>query len=340
MSIGGRDSIAVPGPGRMIGVSQSSAEQHPSRVVVVLSVLGAVACGALVAVQSRFNGDLGTRSADRLFAAVVSFGVGLLLIGLVTIGRRSGRAGLRTAWQSFRSGTPPRWLFFGGLFGAVTVLSQTTTVGVLGVAMFTVALVAGQVLSGLIVDRTGFAGVLRKPLTPNRVLGAGLTVAAALLAGIPQLRGEATVLLLLLLPFLAGCLNSFQFAMNGRIRLLTHSAPTATTVNFTVGLLALLIAFGGKLLATGRPPTPPAEWWLYLGGAIGVLVIGANTVLVRHIGVLLLLMATIAGQVLASLIIDALFFHHAPPLSTLIGAAITMIGVLVAAAPKRRVAID
>ncbi|TDO91913.1 DMT family transporter [Enemella evansiae] len=320
-------------------MTTATAEQHPSRIVVVISVLGAIGCGALVAVQSRINGDLAVRSADQLFAAVMSFAVGLVLVATITLCRRSGRAGLRTAWQRFRAGTPPRWLYFGGLFGGVTVLSQTVTVGVLGVALFTVAVVAGQVLSGLVVDRTGFAGVLRKPLTPTRLLGAGLAISAALLAAVPQF-GSGAPVLLLALPFLAGCLNSFQFAMNGRVRLVTDSAPTATTINFTIGLVALLVAFGVRLLATGCVPTPPTQWWLYLGGAIGVLVIGANTVLVRHIGVLLLLMATIAGQVVASLIIDALFFHHAPPPSTLIGAAITMIGVLVAAAPKRRVAID
>lgn len=318
-------------------MTPTSSDQHPSRVVIVISVLGAIACGALVAVQSRINGDLAVRSSDQLFAAVMSFGVGLVLVAAIAISRRSGRAGLGTAWQRFRAGTPPRWLFFGGLFGGVTVLSQTVTVGVLGVALFTVAVVAGQVLSGLVVDRTGFAGVLRKPLTATRVLGAALAITAALLAAVPQF-GRGAPVLLLALPFLAGCLNSFQFAMNGRVRLVTDSAPTATTINFAVGLVALLVAFGVRLLATGRAPTPPTQWWLYLGGAIGVLVIGANTVLVRHIGVLLLLMATIAGQVLASLIIDALFFHHAPPLSTLIGAAITMIGVLVAAAPRRRTA--
>lgn len=311
-------------------------EHHPSRAVVLLSVLGAMGCGAIVAGQSRINGDLAVRSGDQLFATALSFSSGLVLIAAITACRRSGRAGLRTAWQSFRSGTPPRWLYLGGVFGAVTVLSQTVTVGVLGVALFTVAIVGGQVLGGLIVDRTGFAGVLRQPLTSPRLIGAGLAIGAALLAAIPQLRSGAP-LLLLGLPFLAGCLNSFQFAMNGRIRLLTRSAPTATTINFGVGMMLVLIAFGIRLLSTNHRPTPPTQWWLYLGGAIGVLVIGANTVLVRHIGVLLLLMATIAGQVLASLALDGLLLHRPLPASTLVGAAITLLGVLVAASRRRAI---
>ncbi len=53
-------------------------------------------------------------------------------------------------------------MLLGGACGALTVSTQGLTAGILGVSLFTVGVVAGQTLHGLVLDRIGFgpAGVV------------------------------------------------------------------------------------------------------------------------------------------------------------------------------------
>ena len=50
----------------------------------------------------------------------------------------------------------------GGAAGALTVATQGLAVGVIGVSLFTVGVVAGQAMNGLVLDRVGYgpAGVV------------------------------------------------------------------------------------------------------------------------------------------------------------------------------------
>ena len=61
--------------------------------------------------------------------------------------------------------------------------------GLLGVALFTVATVTGQTLSGLLVDRLGIGPAGKKSITGIRVLGSVLTIAAVAWAVSPRFGG-------------------------------------------------------------------------------------------------------------------------------------------------------
>src|SRR5699024_9978870 len=80
------------------------------------------------------------------------------------------------------SGRQPWWILVGGVCGGALVLSQGLTVATLGAALFTVAVVAGQSSSGLAVDRAGLGPASAMHLTWTRVLGAGLTAVAVVIA--------------------------------------------------------------------------------------------------------------------------------------------------------------
>jgi transporter family-2 protein len=54
----------------------------------------------------------------------------------------------------------------------------------------------------------------------------------------------------------------------------------------------------------GLPAHWPSEWWLYAGGLLGILFVLASVAVVRAVGVLMLGVGSIAGQVLASLAFD------------------------------------
>ncbi len=293
----------------------------------------------MVAVQSRINGELGVRLADGIAAAVVSFGVGLLILLVLVPATPGGRRGLAALRGALRTGTLRPWQCLGGVCGAFLVATQGLTIGALGVAVFTVAVVAGQSGSSLLVDRAGIGPTGRQPVTPNRLIGAMLTVLAVLLAVGDRL-GDPDALALALLPLAAGVGIAWQQAVNGRVRAASGSAMTATLVNFTVGTAALLVTFAVDLAVRGRPAGAfPDEPWLYLGGPLGIVFIALAAALVRFTGVLLLGLATIAGQIVGAVLLDLVLPTAAshPGLDTLLGAALTMVAVLVAAfGPTRR----
>jgi len=130
----------------------------------------AVAGGAALALQSRLNGSLGERVGSPLVAALVSFGGGLAVLAVVVAARKPLRRALRAAAAARQAW----WRYGGGALGAALVAVAAAAVPVIGVATFTVGVVAGQVGGGLLVDRLGLGPGGRHALTLPRVAGAGV----------------------------------------------------------------------------------------------------------------------------------------------------------------------
>jgi transporter family-2 protein len=319
----------------------SSTRQHH-----LIGLVAAFGIGMLVAVQSRLNGELGDVLGDGVAAALVSFGSGLLILLIGTALVPAIRRSLGKVWQAIRQ--PMRgygglrwWQCLGGLGGAYLVATQSITVSVIGVAVFTVAVVAGQAVSSLIVDRLGLGPAGPQSFTTLRVVGALIALVAVVLAVSDQL-SHPDGLLLAVLPALGGVGTAVQQAINGRVARTAsadaYGAVAAGVVNFVVGFVALLIVFGADLAARGVPHHLPSEPWLYLGGACGVIFISAAAAVVRVVGVFVLGLGTIAGQLIASLFID-LFVPAADKAVTfpiVAGTVLALVAVAVAAVPNLR----
>ncbi|BCJ66415.1 DMT family transporter [Polymorphospora rubra] len=302
-----------------------------------------VVAGVALAAQSRVNGELGVRLHDGIAAAVVSFGSGLLILAVLTATVPAARRGMRTLRTALRDGGLRPWQCLGGVCGAFLVATQGLTVATLGVAVFIVAVVAGQSTSSLAVDRAGFGPAGRQPVTASRLAGAVLTVLAVLLAVSDRL-GSPSTLALALLPALAGMGIAWQQAVNGHVKIASGSAIAASFVNFVTGTAALLFAFVVVVAVRGWPDGQwPTEPWLYTGGVIGTFFIAVAAVVVQYTGVLLLSLSMIAGQVGGALLFDVLVPPPTgrPGVTTIVGAALTLVAVLVAAGirglrPRRR----
>ena len=139
-----------------------------------------VAGGVASAAQGAVNAGMGERTGAPVLGAVVNNLGGCLLVlaGIVALpSMRAGLAGLR------RSGLP-WWTYLGGVGGAVIVLVAPVVVPVLGVAVFTIAQVAGGSLGGLAVDRAGLAATGHaRPVAPALRGRAGPGAAGARRAG-------------------------------------------------------------------------------------------------------------------------------------------------------------
>jgi transporter family-2 protein len=306
-----------------------------SRALRIAAVPIMLFAGGLVAVQSQVNGrlatELGSGSRAGFGAAVVSFGTGLVLVGAITAILPSGRAGFRALVGSLRDGNL-RWAeMIGGAFGAFLVATQGLTVGTIGVALFSIAVTAGQSASALFVDHLGLGPSGHQPLSLPRLVAAAFAVFAVVLAA-----GERLVesfgwqlALFALLPLLAGAGTAVQQALNGRLSAV--GGPWATTLNnFVVGTTVLLVCFVLSLLADGDLTGLPTQGWLYAGGAIGVGFIWLSAALVRVHGVLVLGLSMIAGNVIGAELIELSSGDaHIGWLGILAG-ALTVVGILIA----------
>lgn len=299
----------------------------------ILGVALSALAGAAIAVQTRINGDLGERLDDGVGAAVISFGSGLLLLALVVPLLPVGRRGIVRLVRALRAGRLRPWHCLGGACGGFFVASQGLTVPSLGVALFTVAVVAGQAGSSLAVDHAGLGPGGKSPLTVLRVAGAVIAVVAVVVAVWPRL-GTPTAIGLAVLPALAGIGVAWQQAVNGRVRVAAGSALTAALVNFLAGTVVLVIAF---LLRGSRFGVLPEEPYLYVGGVLGIVFIAIAASVVRYTGVLLLGLATIAGQVAGAVVLDlAIPRGSRPTTETYVGAALTLVAVGLVAGRRRR----
>ena len=298
-----------------------------NKIGTLLAVIAALVAGILVAVQSRLNGELGLALEDGVGAALYSFTSGWLLIALVTLISKPGREGMKRVIELLRTGQMPVWMTLGGVFGGFLVMTQGLAAGTLGIALFTVAVVAGQGISGIVIDSRGWFGVQKRRLNFARLLGAMIVIVGV---GMVAERPSLDTLLLLSLPFLAGLGLGFQQAANGKVGINAESALAATFVNFAMGSGMLFIAKLISLPFVGIPTGMPSGWWLYVGGFTGVLFITIQVVVVSRIGVLGLGVMLGTGQILGSLLID-IFLPLPGQVITLIhvvGVFVTLAGAL------------
>ncbi|KJK47363.1 hypothetical protein UK23_20715 [Lentzea aerocolonigenes] len=292
----------------------------------VLAAIG----GLAIAVQGRVNGSLAASLQNGFLAALISFGGGWLVLVVAVLSRQSGRHGLLRLRDALVHRRIRWWECVGGLAGAFLVTSQGIAIATIGVAVFTVAVVVGQVVSSLVVDRRGIGPGEPKPLTVTRVLGAAVGVVAVVVAVSARFTSPGA-LWLAVLPLVAGLLMGWQQAVNGLVREAAGHSVATILVNFTTGTVALLVV---NLVAARGVASFPSEWWLYLGGLLGIVGVGGAIVSVRFIGVLMVGLCTVCGQLIGAVLLDALAGHLALP--TIIGVVLTLVSVGVAALPSGR----
>ena len=290
-------------------------------------IIATLIAGVLIPVQSRVNGGLGVAMDDGIGAALFSFTSGWIVISLILLFSKRARDGIVRIFRLLKSGELPLWLVIGGAFGGFMVMTQGLAAAALGISLFTVAVVAGQGISAILIDSGGWFGAQRRKLTLARVLGAAVViVGVGLVAESPSLETA----LLLALPFFAGLGLGYQQAVNGKVRITADSAIAATFVNFAMGSLFLLVAKLISLPATGISQSYPTQWWLYIGGVAGLVYIGIQVIAVAKIGVLGLGVLLGTGQLIGALLIDLIFPIAGQTLTTLhiVGVFVTLGGAL------------
>jgi transporter family-2 protein len=270
-----------------------------------LDFLAAIS-GLLIALQARANGELSHLIGNGVQAALVSFGSGLLIIAIVAVFSPSIKEGARNLKGAVARKELPKWTLFAGALGGSFVAVQTHIVPLIGVAIYSVASIAGQTAASLVVDRIGLTGGGKKHITPRRIAAALVTVFAVYISVFDRLDGRDLSLFAVLLGCVAGAVVGVQRALNGQINEHSNQSFTTSFLNFFMGttflfiLLFILVAAG----PTKFVPLPSGPWWIYTGGVLGVIYIAFTSTIVQHLGVLTFTLFSVGGQLVGSLLID------------------------------------
>lgn len=138
-----------------------------------VAVIVMAAVGGLIALQPAINAGLG-RETGNVAAALVSFGVGtLLLAGIVVL---SGQAsGLGSTFEV-------EWYYLlGGVLGAAYVFTALVVVSSIGAGGTAAATITGQLIASVLLDRLGILGLEETPITLERAAGVILLLAGTYL---------------------------------------------------------------------------------------------------------------------------------------------------------------
>jgi transporter family-2 protein len=305
-----------------------------------LDLLAALS-GLMIALQARANGELSHRINNGLEAALVSFGSGLIIISIIAVFNPAIKEGISNLRRAVENKEIARWKLLAGALGGGFVAIQTHIVPLIGVAIYSVASIAGQTAVSLVVDRIGLTGGGKKLISKRRVVAAVLTVLAVFVSVFDRIDAKNLSLVAVVLGCIAGAVVGVQRALNGQINEHSHQSFTTSLLNFITGtsLLVILIIGGVLIGKIELVPLPVGPWWIYTGGTIGIIYIAFTSTIVQHLGVLTFTLFSVGGQLVGSLVIDLVSPTNGVNVSAYLvtGIVMTYLGVIAGGVGSSRV---
>jgi len=291
----------------------------------------AVLIGVVVAIQSRINGQLSADLNNGLAAALVSFLTGLAMVSILVFGFKRERDALYRIFSAIKSKDLVTWEVMGGVLGGFFVAAQSAVVPQIGVALFTISVVAGQTISSLLVDKAGITPSGKQKINKPRILGAVATLIAVAIAVFPDLTNSEFRFLPLTFALIVGVFASIQQGMNGRVNVIAQRPLATAWLNFASGTVVVVIALSINLLFGATVGSFPSNFWVYTGGAAGLIFVAVSAYIIKHLGVLNFVILNIAGQLVGAVIIDWLAPAKAGSLNgyLIFGTIMTIISIAV-----------
>jgi len=243
---------------------------------------------------------------DSLEAAFVSFSSGLVFVSLIALFRKDVRLGFKEILSAVSAKKIAKWRLGAGVLGASFVAMQTHVVPIAGVALFTVASLAGQTAVSLWVDHVGLIGSGKTLITKRRVIAAIITVIAVVVSAWDRFSQSDFSIAAIFLAIVAGGWVGVQRALNGQINSYAKKSFATSLLNFSTGtsFLFLLLVLRSIFTDHSIMNFSSGPWWMFLGGSIGVVYIAFSALAVQYLGVLEFTLFSVGGMLLGSLLID------------------------------------
>jgi len=266
--------------------------------------------GIMITVMVAINGGLTS------FYGVYSATVMIHLVGLVIIS-----AAVFIKKERFFPGRFTWYLYLGGAIGVFTTLANNISFGRISVSAIMALGLLGQTVTGLVIDQYGLFGMQKHRFTKDKIIGLAL-----ILAGIASMIDNLEIVAVVV-SFLAGLSIVMSRTFNAKLADVT-SMRVSTFYNYFIGLIVSMLAF----LVLGRGEIVLAEfafspnWYIYLGGAIGVCVVFLSNVVVVKISAFYLTLLIFVGQIFSGVLIDA-FISQAVSMRNIVGGMLVALGL-------------
>ncbi len=253
--------------------------------------------GALLALQAGANVQLAAAMAHPVGASALQLSIGAAL--LTVLAAVLGSLGALGTLDDVAA-----WHLVGGLGSAVYITAGILLFPRLGAVMTVGLFIAGQMLVSLALDATGALGVARAAVGAAGAAGAVAVTAGAALIARSQAGGEVRPVWAGL-ALAAGAALPLQGAVNAQLRADLDAPVAAGAWSFAVAAGAML-----AVLALNRPRGARVDqlggvpWWGWLGGLCGATYVTSVFLLIPEIGVAPTIGLTVAGQQLASVLVD------------------------------------
>jgi len=268
--------------------------------------------GVLITIMIVFNGGL-TEVYGIYSATVIIHIAGLTVIAALVLIRRENPFARIYPW----------FLYLGGGVGVMTTVFNNLSFGRISVSAILALSLLGQSVAGLIVDQYGLLGMTRHPFQRRKLVGLSV-VLTGIVFMITQLEVVAVIL-----SFLAGFCIVAARTLTAKLAERT-SVRTGTLYNYMIGLsvslLALLLLGRGEVVWSEFAFSP--NWYIYLGGVVGVCVVLLSNVTVLRVSAFYLNLLTFVGQIFSGVLLDAVL-SGAFSSRILIGGVLVSIGLCV-----------
>ena len=139
----------------------------------ILFYLLPVFAGIAITIQSGVNSQLRTAIQHPLMAAFISFVVGTIALALLLLFSKDSIPELS------QYSTINWYKYTGGLLGAFVVTVTLISVAQIGAGNMFVLIVAGQLITAVLMDHFGILGLKRDPVSVQKLCGICLLVAGA-----------------------------------------------------------------------------------------------------------------------------------------------------------------
>lgn len=305
-------------------------------VLFYLSI--ALFSGLMIANQSPINADLRTKIGSPFIAATISFGIGAIFLGIIS---------LLTKGQIFPSiafiEENPAWIWLGGILGAVFLTSNVLLFPILGSIQTVILPILGQILAGLVIDNFGLFSSHQVSLTSFRIIGiiiviTGIAIAVvlpnflnqnikALDRNITKNTNLASKVKWQSWAIVSGAFAAIQQAINSHLGVLLHSPAQGAFTSFFIGFISIMLftIFHDQKLPL-KTEFKKIKLWNLLGGILGSLFVFSSVIVVPHIGTGLTIMLSLLGQIIGSMLVQQFGLWHSIKLNLKL---VQVIGVIV-----------
>jgi bacterial/archaeal transporter family-2 protein len=293
--------------------------------------------GGLLAVQAAANVQLATAMGNPMAASTLQLAIAttVLLLGAIAVGTIG-------ALHLVPGVTP--WHLVGGLASALYITAGIMLFPRLGAVVTVGLFITGQMIASLVIDGAGLLGVETKHLSVVTFVGLAAVLVGAFVivraqGGVAQLQKAASENRLpwMVFALIAGAGLPIQGAINAQLRLDLNAPITVAAFSFIVATTSMALVLIVRQ-ATSTAPAPKVAplrqvpWWGWVGGFVGASYVTSVFLLIPVIGTAPTVALTVAGQQVASLIVDRYGLLRLPKreitLVRLGGVALLLIGVV------------